>query len=208
MSADFDIDEELGRLGFVSAEAQRAARAVLEEAGLTRPGKRRMAIDKRDRFRDALEGRYLFLCAECQQAATNGNGRERVVVASEQCSECGGSANRREASRLVEAFRAAGLARLLVVGGSPGTRRDLEARLAGAVELRLVAGESSPGRRTAEAHIGWADIVALWGPTELSHKVSELFTASPSARGKLVTVRRRGVAALCREVRSHLERTR
>lgn len=206
MSADFDIDEELGRLGFLSAEARRAARAVLEEAGLTRPGRRRMAVDKRDRLRNALERRFLFLCAECQRAAPNGDGRERVSVAPEQCAECGGSANRREAELLAEALAAAGQRRLLIVGGSPGTRQDLARHLAGAAELRLIEGSGGVRRRDADRHIAWADLVVVWGPTELAHKVSNLFTASPLARGKLVHVTRRGVAALCREVRLHLAR--
>ncbi len=154
MSADFDIDEELGRLGFVSAEARRTARAVLEEARLTRPGRRRMAVEKRDRLRDALEQRFLFLCPECLQEAPNANGRERVAVAPEQCSECGGSANRREAARLAEALRASGKRRLLVVGGSPGTRQDLKRQLAGATELRMIEGSGGVRRRDAERHLG------------------------------------------------------
>ncbi|HXF51344.1 MAG TPA: hypothetical protein VNM43_06650 [Dehalococcoidia bacterium] len=208
MSADFDIDEELGRLGFVSAEARRTARAVLEEARLTRPGRRRMAVEKRDRLREALEQRFLFLCAECLQEAPNGNGRERVAVAPEQCSECGGSANRREAARLAEALRAAGKRRLLIVGGSPGTRQDLKRQLAGAAELRMIEGSGGVRRRDADRHIAWADLVVVWGPTELAHRVSNLFTESALARGKLVQVPRRGVAALCRQVRLHLARSR
>ncbi len=207
MSADFDIDEELGRLGFVSAEARRTARAVLEEARLTRPGRRRMAVEKRDRLRDALEQRFLFLCPECLQEAPNANGRERVAVAPEQCSECGGSANRREAARLAEALRASGKRRLLVVGGSPGTRQDLKRQLAGATELRMIEGSGGVRRRDADRHIAWADLVVVWGPTELAHRVSNLFTESALARGKLVHVPRRGVAALCRQVRLHLARS-
>ena len=43
----------------------------------------------------------------------------------------------------------------------------------------------------------WADLVLIWGSSELGHKVSLLYTAGPQAlRHKVLTVARRGVAAL------------
>src|SRR5690606_38461797 len=94
----------------------------------------------------------------------------------EACEVCGGSANRAAVDGLVEAFGAAGWSRLCVVGGSPGTRTELESLVAGRIELRLVEGAGT--KRTsahAAADLAWANLVVIWGGTELDHKVSNLY---------------------------------
>jgi hypothetical protein len=84
--------------------------------------------------------------------------------------------------------------RVVVVGGSPGTHDELRSLVAGGLELRLVAGTERRTSRDAKADLAWADLVVVWGGTELDHKVSKLY-----ARGRgdhVVTCSRRGIAAM------------
>jgi hypothetical protein len=205
MSADFDIDEELTGLGYGTPEARKVARDALEGAGLTRPGKRRMAASKRALLRQTLARSVLLLCRPCVPLGSRRAAGRRVVAGEGRaCELCGGSDNRRYALQALDALAAAGKRRILVVGGSPATRRELRDLFAHRVELRFVDGAGAHRRGDADALIAWADLIVVWGPTELPHKVSDLYTGSPLARPKRVMVHRRGVAALCQAILAHL----
>lgn len=153
----------------------------------------RLALSKPPAPVEATEPR----CLPCQAAPASG---ARVVPAEGGvgCARCGDSVNRREALALIDAFAEHGLRRLLVVGGGPGTAEELRALLGEALELRIVDGEDHREATQAGAELAWADVVAIWGSTILPHKVSKLYTDRRNAyRDKLVTVPRRGAAALC-----------
>jgi hypothetical protein len=140
-------------------------------------------------------------CAECIRLPARAG--VRVVEASidASCDACGSSVNKRASLALIGAFNARGLRRLLVIGGGPGTAEELRQLLAGAVDIRIVDGEGHRNAAKADADLRWADVVAVWSSTILSHKVSKLYTDQrASFRDKLVTVPRRGVAALCHAV--------
>ncbi|WP_437877559.1 hypothetical protein [Sorangium sp. So ce513] len=140
-------------------------------------------------------------CAECAKLPVKAGVRVVEAGPDAVCDMCGSSANKRAALAMIEAFRARGLRRLLVVGGGPGTAEDLRQLLAGEVDIRIVDGEGHRNAAKAEADLRWADVVAVWSSTILSHKVSKLYTDRRDAfRDKLVTVPRRGVAALCMAV--------
>jgi hypothetical protein len=140
-------------------------------------------------------------CAECMRYPAAPGVRLVEANAEAACAVCGGSVNKRAAMDLIEAFRARGLRRLLVVGGGPGTAEDLRALLSGEIEVRIVDGESHRNATQADSELRWADVVAVWSSTILPHKVSKLYTDHRAEiRDKLVTVPRRGVAALCRVV--------
>lgn len=140
-------------------------------------------------------------CAECVKLPAKAGLRVVEVGADAVCDLCGSSANKRAALAMIGAFRARGLRRLLVVGGGPGTSEDLRQLLAGEVDIRIVDGEGHRNAAKADADLRWADVVAVWSSTILSHKVSKLYTDQrASFREKLVTVPRRGVAALCMAV--------
>ena len=97
---------------------------------------------------------------------------------------------------MVAAMSDAGLTKLLVAGGSPGTRGDLERLCEGRVGLRFITEETPPGRKTIRGLLDWSDIAAIWTSSEISHK------ATACLRGaKVVRVPRRGVAALAAFVR-------
>ena len=199
MSQDVDIESWLAAEGFDLPEARDRAREVLEAAGLTRPGKTRMSAEKEERARALLDDQLYRHCSTpaCVDAATR-SGRAPVLVGQRTaCASCGGSDNRRAQEALVTAALRAGVRRLVIVGGSPSVREELRDALSGRLELRLVDGTERRTLAQARLDLEWADLVLLWGGSELDHRVSTLYTGAPPAlRRKLVHTSKRGIAAL------------
>lgn len=193
---DLAIDELLDRLGYGGERARVQARAALEAAGLTNPRKQRIASAKVAAVTAALAARFVRTCARtaCRRAAAAA-GREIVEVAQPRdCETCGGQENSTEVERAIAALRERGLPRIVVVGGSPATHEELRRLITDRLELRLVSGTDRRNSTAAKADLAWADLVVVWGGTELDHKVSKLYTdAKPS---HVVTCPRRGIAAL------------
>lgn len=191
------IDLLLAELGFDTPKAATAARARLESAGLTRPGKRFIARAKLARVRATLAALARWCGgADCAAFLRRGAGaRELVLVSATQCESCRGSASRRAARQLAGLANGDRLPRILVVGGSPRTHAELSCQADVGLEFRLVDGTAPPRPERARADIDWADAIVIWASTELSHKVSGLY-AGRYSRGKLITVPRRGTAAL------------
>lgn len=202
---DRAIADVLGDLGLTGALADRG-RAALEAAGVTRPGKQRLAEGKVERARAAVDAVLVRLCRTCAETRA-GDGRELAVVPAGSCTYCGGSGNARAMRDLVGAAAAAGVTRLVFVGGSPSFREEL-ARLAGPLDLRLVDGTQRRTSAEARRDVDWADAVVVCGGTELNHKVSNLYTGDERARGKTVVTSRRGIEAIAREVLAHVRRRR
>lgn len=204
--ADVSIAELLLAAGFVGDAAHRA-RAVLEDAGLTRASKVRMAATKVVRARQVLHEQLARSCgaAECEGAA---NGREVVRVPREWCEVCGGSRNRRAGQAARQAMLATGTRRVLVLGGTPATLRGLQECLqGGAVEVRGIDGTAGVRpTATVEADLAWADVLVVWASTPLPHKVSVPYTTRARGRLPTITVPRRGVEAVCQELLRWLER--
>jgi hypothetical protein len=206
--ADFAITDLLRDEGFRKPDAQASARAVLEAAGLTRRGKQRMAGEKLDRARDAIGLSIIRHCSDpACVAAVGEDGRQPVEVDRAKCSICSGSNNTRALRRMAASCRGAGIGRVLVVGGRPPMYVEMERVLADAVELRFVDGTSNlPSLTDALRDCAWADLVVIWAPTPLPHKVSGLYRADVCAVARQVTVHRRGIEALAMEVVTHLAR--
>lgn len=211
MSADVEIDHWLNSQGFGLPEVRHMARAALEEAGLTRAGKQRMSNEKLGRASQALHDRFALHCEspECQRAAEQ-SGRTPVRCDPKSaCDRCGGSANKAAENALVDSCRRHGVKRIVVVGGSPAVREELEEKLAGALELRMVDGTERRTSDRAKSDLEWADLVLVWGASELHHKVSWLYTQGPMQyRKKVVHVAKRGIAALLSEAVAHLEKVK
>ena len=94
---------------------------------------------------------------------------------------------------LARACRAAGLRRVVIVGGSPNYRQQLRELFGDALELRLVIGKERRTQAQARADLVWADAVLLWGGTILDHSLSQLY------RGENVhTFAHRGLAGMLR----------
>ena len=185
------------------------ARDALEVGGLTRTGKTRMSAAKEDRARSLLDTQLYKHCSTpaCVAAAAR-SGRTPVLTAHRAaCASCGGSDNRRAQEALVAACQRSGIRRLAIVGGSPSVREELRDALSGRLELRLVDGTERRTLNQARLDLDWADLVLLWGGSELDHRVSTLYTGAPPAlRRKLVHTTKRGIAALLESAVVHLSR--
>lgn len=200
----FAIEALLAELGFERTDSRQLARNALIEAGLTNSRKQNMALAKRDAAVAAIEERIARVdsSATCR-AALEARGRRVVEVASHGCEVCGGSDSARAVQQMVADLVATGRMRLLVLGGSPATRRALREAVAGAaIDVRFVEGDRPTGAKRARELADSADVVVIWANTELDHKVSQPFaTAAPS---KTITVARRGIAALAEGVSRHV----
>jgi len=209
VSQDREIGGWLEALGFGLPAAQARARAELDAAGLTRPGKQRMSDEKLPRAQEGLRGKLILHCdaRECAAFAA-ASGREPVLASQKSaCERCGGSDNSRAATEFLEACGRASLRRVVVVGGSPAVREELTARLGSTLELRLIDGTERRTTDKAKADLEWADLVLVWGGSELHHKVSMLYTSAlPPLRKKVVHAAKRGVAGLLAAGVEHLRR--
>ena len=192
---DIALSELLAARGF-SGESGKTALELLHRAGLTRPGKVRIAESKVAAVDEALDVAFVRHCRKPDCRPSDTDTRRPVPVSARHCDSCGGSDNRRAVDGMVAAMRAAGLQALLVVGGSPGTRGDLRKHCDDRLGLRFVTEETPPDRKTVGQLLGWSDVAAIWTSTEISHK------ATAAIRGpKVLRVPRRGVAALANAVR-------
>ncbi|HEX3218708.1 MAG TPA: hypothetical protein VHU77_01560 [Candidatus Limnocylindria bacterium] len=206
--SDTAITDFLRGEGFVRPESVAAARTALEAAGLTRPGKRRMADEKLDRARDTIGHAMVRHCADaaCVDAVVH-DGRLPVESDKAHCSICSGSNNTRALRRMASSCAAAGVRRVLVVGGRPPMWQEMEGTLAPSLQLRFVDGTSKlPNLSEAQRDCAWADLLVIWAPTPLPHKVSGLYRPDVCFVSRRVTVHRRGIEALATEVCDHLSR--
>ena len=204
--SEIGISEFLADEGFTAPDAAAAARAALESAGLTRPGKGRMVAQKLDSARNAIGLSIARSCGspECE-AVLAADGRHVVRVARFACTACAGSNNLRALRRMAVACARAGVWRVLVVGGRPPAYVAMKATLAKDLELRFVDGTSNlPNGTDALRDCAWADLLIIWAPTPLPHKVSSLYRAEVCAVPDRVAVHRRGIEALAAEVIEHL----
>ncbi len=205
---DTAISDLLRAEGFVAPASQAAARAVLEAAGLTRPGKERIADEKLDRVRDALSREVARHCSDppCVAAVAQ-DSRRPVETNKTHCSICSGSNNTRALRRMATACSTAGVRRVLVVGGRPPVWNEMERTLARGLDLRFVDGTSKlPSGADALRDCAWADLLVVWAPTPLPHKVSGLYRPEVCGVPRRVVVHRRGIEALAMEVVDHLTR--
>lgn len=105
---------------------------------------------------------------------------------------------------MVEALRKAAITNVLVVGGSPGTRLELQYLAGDEIELSTIDGTVRRTQKQARQDIAWADLVIIWGSTELAHKVSKLYDPARCKGKRRILVVRRGVSALAAAVIWHL----
>jgi hypothetical protein len=207
--SDTAIAELLRGEGFVKPASVAAARATLEAASLTRPGKERMADEKLGRARDTLGLELVRHCSDpACVAAVAGDGRQPVETDRAHCSICSGSNNTRALRSMAAACATAGVHRVLIVGGRPPMWTEMERTLApSAIELRFVDGTSNlPSGADAMRDCAWADLLVVWAPTPLPHKVSGLYRPEVCGVARRVVVHRRGIEALAMEVVDHLGR--
>jgi hypothetical protein len=192
--------------GFDTPGAAARGRAVLEAAGVTRHGKQAFAANKTAHAREALHSRLVGVCGKACSALVPehpGVMREAVVVSPAACAVCRGSNNRRAAIECIRALRHRNVRRVVLVGGTANQWREIETLFADSgIEFRLVDGmNASASSRDALANKRWAQLAIIWGPTPLRHAVSRQYTEDVPTALRIVTVPRRGIEALCDEVR-------
>ena len=169
----------------------------LEEAGLSHRRKSNIDDAKSGGVRGVLTANFARCCGrgDCEAAARSE--RREVLSAATQadCDFCGGGVNDSKLLEMAAACRKRGFGRLCVVGGSKETRAAIEAAVGDELELRLVDGTARHTGKQAKANTAWADLVVVWGGTELDHKVSNHYRGVGA-----LTVKKRGVAALAEAV--------
>jgi hypothetical protein len=200
------IRELLRDAGFVTSTAQKRAREVLESASLTRAGKSGIARYKRDDALALLARKLVRVCGDRCAALAN-DGRSPVRTASEACELCGGSNNRRSGLTAARILAENGVRAVLIVGGRRQQHREIEALFAPAgVSVEWVDGTRDSSQREANAAMRRAQLLIIWGSTQLRHAVSNLYTADPPRGLRSITVARRGIEALCDEITRSYER--
>ena len=133
--------------------------------------------------------------------------RQQVTVPEPFCEICEGSNAKRAVLLMVRACCAAGVRRLLIIGGTPVQHRDLEKLAGDSIEFRFVAGkEGNPNKRHALADLNWAEFMVVWASTPLPHRVSTPYTDERPTTLPMITVARRGIEALCDEVTKSLSK--
>ena len=210
---DIAIDNMLAGFGVAPGEYQKA-RAILFEEGVIRrrPDRVNIARSKTDGARTVLNESFLWHCnnGECRQAAreefddAGSSDADCFLLLVEQsaCEMCGGSPGARSLERMGAALDNAGRSRILVVGGTERKEREIRQKSPAGIEWRFVDGKVARDDRYYQPHRDWAQIIVIWQSTPLDHRVSAHFDGKGDER--VITVRRRGVAALAGEVVRHL----
>jgi hypothetical protein len=197
---DLALDELLADLGYGTDAARQLALGALVEAGLTHKRKSRISAAKLDAVNAVLAEHFAIACARaaCRSAAS-ATGKHLIHAARPtDCSICGGSANESAIDRAVTALLERGMRNVVVVGGSPATLEELRSLVHDRLELRLVPGTDRRTSTDAKADLAWADVVVVWGGTQLDHTVSKLYT--DGKHDHVVTCGRRGIEALAETV--------
>lgn len=208
---DIAIDTMLAGFGIAHSEFDQA-RAALFEWGVIqrRPDRVNIAGSKCGPAREVLELLFLWHCnnGECRQTARDDiddagdNGLALLLVQQSACEICGGSPSARSLERMAAALDAAGRSRILVVGGTERKEREIRQKSPVSIEWRFVDGKVARDDRYYQPDRDWAQIIVIWQSTPLDHRVSAHFDGKGDER--VITVRRRGVAALAGEVVRHL----
>jgi hypothetical protein len=183
-----------------------AARLVLESAGLTNPRKQNIHARKRRRAMALLRRSLVRVCGSTVCASAVRGLRQPVLVPPADCELCGGSAARRALLSLPHALAAAGVKHVVIVGGAPASHDELSAAFSACeVRLDLIDGSKRPDRRRARSLASNADVIVIWANTILPRAVSGLFI-DPCWSQKTITVSRRGLEVLAREVTTYFSR--
>ena len=205
--AEISIARMLKGFGITAPEAQKAAQDALVEAGVisARRNRANIADSKTERARAVLEQAFLWRCrnGDCKREAS-GVGEPALLVEQAACSVCGGSQDGSALRRMAAAASAANVSRILVAGGTEAKWHSIRARSPNSVEWRFIDGTRSRDDRYFRSDRYWAQIIVLWSSTPLDHRVSSHFDGKGD--GRVITVTKRGIAALADGIAQHLER--
>jgi len=179
--ADRLLEHGLHRTELATALAQLAIdRPAAAEALITAPDEPAQRL--------VLEEHLVLRCESCASVS----GPLLFYVEPARCDLCGGSDIKRAAERLAEVARAAGVQRIVVVGGSPAYSRQL-GTLFPSTFLRFVEGWKKHSAEKARVDLRWAQVVFRWGGTMLNHSVSDLY-ADDAGPARVHTIAHRGIS--------------
>ena len=139
-------------------------------------------------FAEFLLERLVLVSSE----APAGEDRATVAVAPERSDAVSNGAVSRAIAEFSEACLLAGKRRVLIVGGSPGYRKQLQAGVDARIQLTLVDGNKRNFRTPSRP-----DLTVVWGASELDHAASAHF---PEA----FVVNHRGISGMLERVTAHL----
>ena len=197
------LGQLLDELGYGHPVARGRAMEILVGAGLTTGKKSGIAAGKRTLVRDLLKRSLIRQCLRCEE---EGLQKSVPVERATDCESCGGSPNRGEMNQAWMALRKKSIRRVLIVGGGPGVHSEIRMLAPKDIELRIIPGDGNENEKSARSNLAWADLVVVWGGSILSHRVSTLYTDDRSrAKGKVVSLQRRGLASLAKRIREHCE---
>ena len=174
---DTPLTAMLASFGLEGANAE-SAMEVLYQRGLTRPGKKRIALLKatavEQAIREALvRACHKHMCTRKAATAAAHSSRRVVRVPARYCDLCSGQDNRLAVDGMLQAMQTAHCTKLLVAGGSPGTLDALNTLVADRCGLRVISGQDRPSGKTGKERLAWADVVVIWASTEIPHKLTE-----------------------------------
>ena len=194
-------DTELAKLlrshGF-RGESLQTALNLLVEKGLTRHGKIRIAESKIAVVARIFKATFVRHCRKSKCQPLSDETRQKVLVDPKHCENCKGSDNQLEVQRMVSAMIGRGCKRLLVAGGSKGTRSELKRLCKKHIEIRFITDDSNVNGRAIEPLLAWSDVAVIWVSTEIDHKATAVLRGP-----KVLRVTRRSVAALAEAVGEH-----
>ena len=203
--AALDLRTALATAGF-GADPAAAFAALLRDPAAAPRALAATSVRGPEAFTTLLAERLRTVChhADCRALAAASHW---VVVdgTPAACAVCHGSDNDRAYARLSRAWREAGLGKLIVVGGAEDSfaelRRHNETHKH--PDLRLVEGGHRPDKRQARDLCRGADLVVLWGSTQVHHAETEVWSSAAHAQDTPALTMgngQRGVKALAEAV--------
>jgi hypothetical protein len=160
---------------------------------------------------EAFMERLVLWCGNdrCRSLLEKRHDARELILTQEagHCRLCRGSPTRRGLEEMAQACEAAGIRKVLVVGGAPASHGTLRRQEPEGLEFRLIPGDVSRDKQRAGADLRWCDLLVLWAGTILGHDVSSHYQKlKGSGRAPLVVVKRRSVEALCEAVVQYTQR--
>lgn len=206
-AGDISILRMFKDMGIGASASQKAAQATLVEARIisSRPNRTNIAAAKIDRALEVLEEVFSWHCGSSAcRAKSKEAGRRTLLVERTRCMICGGSNDRHALQEMASSAAASNMSKILVVGGTSTKHREIREKSPSGVEWRFVDGKKPKDARYFRPDRKWAEIIVIWGSTELDHKVSGHFDGKGDSR--VITVSRRSIGALAEGVIRHLTR--
>ena len=205
---DVPIADMLNRFGITGKDSQQTVRNALFQSRVIQknPDRLNTSCDKVNRAQQVLSEQFLWHCnnGECRrEAAAQNTVKPLLLVEQRACHICDGNPSVKALQNMAEIAIDAGKSRILIVGGTEKKEREILGKCSGLVQWRFIDGKKARDDRYYRSHRKWAEIIIIWQSTPVDHRVSEHFDGKGDDR--VVTLRRRGIAALVDEVVRHCQ---